>query len=411
MEWSRQKVDSQNLNNGQEYTVDSQVSIEQLNAMVNGSLYAQDIVDRLKATPYNSATTYQFPNIVAYNGSSYMAIYKENDIFAQFSGITPPNSQYWELLAQKGADGVKGDSGINSALLSNVAGTSDTNGYTQRAVNAIVSNQNLLRNSNFAINQRGKSSYTGAIYGVDGWKSISSNNTVTVLPKGIRFNNNSNANSYIKQILTGDYAGLTLTLSANISSIISGIARLAIYYSTNATTWTLINGINISNNGISSIKATIPNEAVYISADLGSNSNGSIEFLWAKLEVGNVATTYIQPRYNQDLEDCQYYFKQIKTLTGSMYQSIAIGDSINATTFRYIIPNVMYATPTISTNGTFAIVSATGTNPVTNMNIVNMSSIGVVINVNVQNAVPIGEVGLLQANNDNTAYISLDAEI
>ena len=46
-DWSRDKVDASNLNNGQEYTLDSDVSLEQLNAVVNNSLYAGDFVEEL----------------------------------------------------------------------------------------------------------------------------------------------------------------------------------------------------------------------------------------------------------------------------------------------------------------------------------------------------------------------------
>ena len=49
--WSRDKVDASNLNNGQEYTIDSDVSVEQLNSMVNSGLYSQDFVEALTDTP------------------------------------------------------------------------------------------------------------------------------------------------------------------------------------------------------------------------------------------------------------------------------------------------------------------------------------------------------------------------
>ena len=45
--WSRNKVDSSTINNGNEYTIDSQVSLEQLNAMVNAGLYSQDFAEAL----------------------------------------------------------------------------------------------------------------------------------------------------------------------------------------------------------------------------------------------------------------------------------------------------------------------------------------------------------------------------
>ena len=49
--WSRDKVESLNLNGGQEWTTDDQVAVEELNAMVNGGLYAQDFAEALADEP------------------------------------------------------------------------------------------------------------------------------------------------------------------------------------------------------------------------------------------------------------------------------------------------------------------------------------------------------------------------
>lgn len=46
-EWSREKVESPDLNKGQEWTKNDQVALEELNAMVNSGLYAQDFVEKL----------------------------------------------------------------------------------------------------------------------------------------------------------------------------------------------------------------------------------------------------------------------------------------------------------------------------------------------------------------------------
>lgn len=42
-EWKKNKVDPQDINNGQEYTKNDNVSLEELNSIVNNSLYASDI--------------------------------------------------------------------------------------------------------------------------------------------------------------------------------------------------------------------------------------------------------------------------------------------------------------------------------------------------------------------------------
>lgn len=45
--WSKKKVDPLDLNKGYEWTKDDQVAVEELNAMTNCSLYAQDFVEKL----------------------------------------------------------------------------------------------------------------------------------------------------------------------------------------------------------------------------------------------------------------------------------------------------------------------------------------------------------------------------
>ena len=46
-EWSKNKINSSQLNNGNEWTKNDQVAIEELNAMVNAGLYAQDFAEKL----------------------------------------------------------------------------------------------------------------------------------------------------------------------------------------------------------------------------------------------------------------------------------------------------------------------------------------------------------------------------
>lgn len=46
-EWTRNKVDSDQLNGGNEWAIGDQVALEELNAMTNGGLYAQDFVEKL----------------------------------------------------------------------------------------------------------------------------------------------------------------------------------------------------------------------------------------------------------------------------------------------------------------------------------------------------------------------------
>ena len=53
-EWSRNKVNPNDLNNGNEWEQDDRVARQELNAMVNAGLYAQDFAEHLADTPDTS---------------------------------------------------------------------------------------------------------------------------------------------------------------------------------------------------------------------------------------------------------------------------------------------------------------------------------------------------------------------
>lgn len=234
--------------------------------------------------------------------------------------------------------GQKGDSGIGDAKLSNTPGTSDTDGYTQKAVNGIVQNPNLLINPNFAINQRGQSSYSGAVYGVDRWKGVDANVIAMQVAKGIQVKGTVAYNTYIKQIVETNLAGKTVTVSCKLSAINSGEGgRLAVYYSTDGTSWTLIDGITITTVGISTLTVTIPVNAAYVSVDVGVRPNGDVVFEWAKLEIGSVATEFSPPSIAEELEKCQRYYIDIGR-NGATSYLIGSGVFYSATLAYVIIP-------------------------------------------------------------------------
>lgn len=203
--------------------------------------------------------------------------------------------------------GQKGEPGIGNANLSNTPGDSDTNGYTQKAVNGIVQNPNLLINPNFAINQRGQTSYTGTVYGVDRWQGQTSGVTVTTLDNGIRI-----AGQYtgIWQKIETNLSGKTVTASCKLSAINSGDGGLLrIYYTADGKIWDFNNpGIQITAVGIARLTVTIPYDALYVAVFIGSTGNSDVVFEWAKLEIGSVATEFSPPSIAEELPKCQRYF-------------------------------------------------------------------------------------------------------
>lgn len=307
--------------------------------------------------------------------------------------------------------GQKGDSGIGNANLSNAPGTSETDGYTQNAVNGIVQNPNLLINPNFAINQRGQASYAGAVYGVDRWKGISGIITATPVTNGIQLLSSGASNSYIKQIIEENLAGKTVTASCKLSAINSGEGgRLAVYYSTNGTSWTLINGMTIATVGISTLTATIPSNALYVSVDVGVRPSSDVVFEWAKLEIGSVATEFSPPSIAEELPKCYRYYKKITNLQSQNYFAFGMtyGDGAGA---RMIVENTFRANPTITTTGAFAIVANGAIKTVSAIAMQSFNSTNIVVKFTLNSALTEGLCGYLQSNNSAGAYIAFDAEL
>ena len=73
---------------------------------------------------------------------------------------------------------------------------------------------NLLDNSDFRnpVNQRGQTSYSGAVYGIDRWLGNSANSVVTITENGI-----TATGSYMAQILEEKHTGKTVTICAKHS--------------------------------------------------------------------------------------------------------------------------------------------------------------------------------------------------
>lgn len=236
--------------------------------------------------------------------------------------------------------GQKGDSGIGDAKLSNTPGTSDTDGYTQKAVNGIVQNPNLLINPNFAINQRGQANYTNIGYTVDRWKAYGNGLVVAKTNFGISLDNTSGTTfATFRQALeqTENISQRTVTMSCKVKSV-QGVVKIyadglksSIMYSQE-----LKEGINT---------LTVDCDIV-TSAEIGFNLSqyASIEIEWAKLEIGSVATSFSPPSIAEELPKCQRYY-QIRTKAYSI-QTNAIDRPItmrvNGTIGTTTINNVEY---------------------------------------------------------------------
>lgn len=289
-----QKIDLAAINGGNRYGFEG-IHPDAINRPIEASAYAQEIAESVKGLALNQPDSSQADIVgtptVEISGTG------ENAKFV-FKGL-------------KGKQGLTGPSGVASGTVnSNAEGTSDTNGYTQQAVNKIASRPNILINPDFSINQRGKESYTATtvnIYTVDR-VLLQKYATPTLTPKtggGISVSGTSvGAQQFILSYNVEDYAkyaGKTLTLSIKISNV-TGTGLRVRTASTDIGNYSA----TISSDMLYTKTFTVNSNATQLSIILTTGVAGAFSFDidWWKLEVGSVATTFVPPIYASEIWKC-----------------------------------------------------------------------------------------------------------
>lgn len=199
------------------------------------------------------------------------------------------------------------------------------------------SNQNLLINPDFKINQRGSTSYERQGYSVDRWKI----SNVTVTPNangGITIKNDkySGTGTFV-QILENATEGDS-TLSCYVTSV-SGTVTMA---ADDDSQVILKQGLNVlhTSNSTKSFK-------IYL------NQGTSITLKWAKLEQGKVATEFIAPNYAEELLKCKRFFIKNKEIFFMPYAETKTSFSGSGQYYQNIsglFPVNMRVDPTVTYN-------------------------------------------------------------
>lgn len=96
--WKGKKIDSTQLNNGNRYDKNSQVSIEQLNSIVEGGIYMQEFAEHLADSPDTSEVN----NV----GTPEVSI-----VETIVDGVSYKKFKFKNLKGDTGAKGDKGDTG------------------------------------------------------------------------------------------------------------------------------------------------------------------------------------------------------------------------------------------------------------------------------------------------------------
>ena len=216
----------------------------------------------------------------------------------------------FKTSAQSGGSGA--DSVARAAITAHAGNTEIHVTAAQKSVWDGLSNPNLLINPDFAINQRGQSTYTGIsayTYTVDRWciwkYNCDNYGTVTVNDDGsLAVDGTLGADDAIlTQTLEYGAAlvGKTVTLSLEVSEI-NGTISIQQHKNVQST-------LNISAPGVHKITFdwdTSSNRIVI------NNTNSTHYTLrWAKLEPGANATPYLPPDSAIELLKCQRYYQRI----------------------------------------------------------------------------------------------------
>lgn len=175
------------------------------------------------------------------------------------------------------------------------------------------SNPNLLLNSNFKVDQRGRGTYTNnttkPTYTLDRWMSINTevvynvDGTATITSLAT-----TDTSAWFKQILEHAIND-TCTLSCNITAV-TGSAYL----------YNHANGKKIV-KGLNTVTLSYLKEA---SIELKQGASITIE--WIKLEKGSKATAYVAPNYANELQKCMMYYNVVNTsLNGYFTTQMYVG--------------------------------------------------------------------------------------
>ncbi len=180
---------------------------------------------------------------------------------------------------------------------------------TQRAREDIATkdeiiNGNLLKNGGYKLNTNGLSEYSGDRESVDKW-ILHNGTTLMVLEKGIRLASDGDETNFwmIHQDIENwsDYIGKTVTYSVKYANYSGESARINIYDGVSESATLLTDG-----NGIATITHTVKDNAtrlaIMVTKELGDTLN--IDVIHAKLELGSIATEYVEPDIEMEKVRC-----------------------------------------------------------------------------------------------------------
>lgn len=213
---------------------------------------------------------------------------------------------------------------------------------------------NWLDNSDMtnAVNQRGASSYTGQLYGIDRWRGRAVAQTVSVRSADVTVTATGTSYAGIKQKVHGmpRLAGKTVTFAARLYANVvpelvlfdSSEQSLAVKMGTAGATQTLV--LTYAVPADATADSVVPTILIRTSA-----SGDYMRIVWAALYEGAYTTETLPPYtpkgYAAELAECRRYYQTIPALThipGVTNTSVSFGAKYEIPTMR-IAPTVSIA--------------------------------------------------------------------
>ena len=328
-------------------------------ACINGQIhYATGTM--LSAIPTERTRVLQIESIPNSTAVGVWCEKNNGDLIVQFGVLKGNNYNInWAKLEIGPIATTFNPSNVSDDKTSSSSAGVDVYNRTTNAYNS-YSNPNLLINGDFRINQRGQTSYTGTVYGVDRW--IGRDAIVSVIDKGVKITQNGvqwyGINQSIEDVDL--FKGKVVTLSVKFKNLNIGNDGLYIGMGNSSVPYTRGTTIStiypIKSDGIYSLTFKIPETLnnkylnVVIQNTIGEiTTTNSFEVEWAKLELGSVATDCISKPYVEELALCQRYFLKISGtstagLTGLVYTAGEYAD------INLKVPVPMCRVPSITIN-------------------------------------------------------------
>lgn len=300
---------------------------------------------------------------------------------------------------------------IANAKVVNSAGTSEAQAYSQAAANATFSNPNLLINPDFTINQRGQTSYSGAVYSWDRWKGVSTNTQVNIQTGVVTC---SSGGWFLMQSVE-DYEKLrgktlTATLAYTNLAVPDGDFYIQVYDGVKHS----VSPHTDTESGIVSFNFTLSDDATrlsfYLTAAAGKEI--SVKPLWAKLEVGSVATLFVPPLIAEELSKCKRYYQRYYSVGAfGFFGNCIYSESLSKGILTIDLKQSMRTIPTLQYAGAFSYYTSSGTAPGVSQFSPDQSSDMAYVALVTFVGVPTVYYGFIRGDADGDAYMAFDAEI